>query len=46
MARAFMDTAILLKRRIQLMLALPIDKLEKLALQREVRNIGTVKDAG
>jgi arsenate reductase (thioredoxin) len=43
-ARAFMDTALLLKRRIQLMLSLPISKLERLALQNELRNIGTRKD--
>ena len=43
-ARAFMDTALLLKRRIQLMLSLPIAKLERLALQNELRNIGTRKD--
>lgn len=38
-ARAFMATAITLKRRIGLMLALP-DSLEPLALQRELRLIG------
>ena len=43
-ARAFMDTALLLKRRIQLMLSLPIAKLERLALQNELRIIGTRKD--
>jgi hypothetical protein len=35
---------LLLKRRIQLVLSLPIDKLERLALQNELRNIGTRKD--
>ncbi|MBU1361913.1 MAG: arsenate reductase ArsC [Gammaproteobacteria bacterium] len=39
--RAFMDTAVTLKRRLEFMLSLPIDKLEKMALQREVRDIGT-----
>jgi arsenate reductase (thioredoxin) len=41
--RAFMDTAILLKRRIQLMLSLPIGKLAGLSLQHEIDRIGTVK---
>ena len=39
--RAFMDTAVTLKRRIEFMLSLPMDKLERMAIQREVRNIGT-----
>jgi arsenate reductase len=39
--RAFLDTALVLKRRIQLMLALPIASLEDLALQAAVRDIGT-----
>jgi arsenate reductase len=30
-----------LKRRIELMLALPIATLDRLSLQREVREIGT-----
>ncbi len=38
--RAFMATAIGLRRRIELMLALPIDKLDRLSLQREVDAIG------
>lgn len=40
-ARAFWDTAVLLKRRIELMLALPIASLDRMALQRELRDIGT-----
>lgn len=40
-AEAFQKTALTLHRRIELMLALPIDKLDALALQDEVRQIGT-----
>jgi arsenate reductase len=40
-ARVFRDTATILKRRIELMLALPIASLDRLALQRAVRDIGT-----
>jgi arsenate reductase len=39
-AKAFMDTAIALKRRIELMLALPIESLASLSLQREIDRIG------
>ena len=39
--RAFTDTAATLKRRIEFLLSLPLVKLEKLAIQREVRAIGT-----
>jgi arsenate reductase len=39
-ARAFMDVAIVLKRRIELMLALPLASLAGLSLQREVDRIG------
>ncbi len=39
-ARAFMATAVTLKRRIELMLALPIDSLDSLAIQRELKQIG------
>ena len=38
--RAFEDTAITLKRRIELMLALPLASLDSLSLQRELRDIG------
>jgi arsenate reductase len=41
--RAFMDTAVTLKRRIEFMLSLPMDKLERMAIQREVREIGSLK---
>jgi protein-tyrosine-phosphatase len=37
----FRDTLLTLSRRIDLMLALPIDKLERLALERRVKEIGT-----
>jgi arsenate reductase (thioredoxin) len=40
-AKLFWDTSIVLKRRIELMLALPLASLDKLALQREIRDIGT-----
>ena len=39
-AKAFMDTAIALKRRIELMLALPLDTLAGISLQREIDRIG------
>jgi arsenate reductase len=38
--KAFLDTFITLKRRIELMLALPLASLDKMALQREIKNIG------
>lgn len=39
-AKAFRDTALVLKRRIELMLALPLASLDRMALQAEVRLIG------
>ncbi len=39
-ARAFMDTAVALRRRIELMLALPLQTLHGLSLQREIDRIG------
>lgn len=39
-AKAFMDVAITLKRRIELMLALPLRTLVGLSLQREIDRIG------
>ena len=39
-ARAFMDTAVILKRRIELMLALPIQTLDAMSVRRELRQIG------
>ena len=41
--RAFMDTAVTLKRRVEFMLSLPMDKLERMAIQHEMRDIGTRK---
>jgi arsenate reductase len=38
--RAFQDTFVALKRRIELMLALPLASLDSLALQRELKHIG------
>jgi arsenate reductase len=38
--RAFQDTFVALKRRIELMLALPLASLDSLALQRELKRIG------
>jgi arsenate reductase len=40
-ARVFMDTALTLKRRIELMLALPLATLDRLSLQRDIKDIGT-----
>jgi len=42
--RAFNDAFSVLGRRISLLLCLPIDKLDRLALQREVAEIGRVLD--
>ena len=39
-ARVFMATAVTLKRRIELMLSLPIKSLDSMAIQREVTGIG------
>lgn len=39
-AKAFMDVAITLKRRIELMLALPMNSLAGMSLQREIDQIG------
>lgn len=39
-ARAFMATAVILKRRIELMLSLPIKSLDAMSLQREITQIG------
>jgi arsenate reductase len=41
-AQAFMDTAVALKRRIELMLALPLNTLAGMSLQRELERIGQV----
>ena len=39
-ARVFMSTAVTLKRRIELMLSLPIKSLDSMAIQREISDIG------
>jgi arsenate reductase len=39
-AKAFMDVAITLRRRIELMLALPVQSLARLSLQRQIERIG------
>ena len=39
-ARAYWDVATVLKRRIELLLALPLASLERLAIEREIRDIG------
>ncbi|ODU99191.1 MAG: protein-tyrosine-phosphatase [Rubrivivax sp. SCN 70-15] len=39
-AKAFMDAAIMLRRRIELMLALPLRSLAGISLQREIDQIG------
>jgi len=41
--RQFMDTALVLKRRIELMLALPLARLDAMAIQREMRDIGKIQ---
>ena len=41
--RAFSDSFMVLSRRIALLTVLPIDKLGKLALNKELSNIGRVK---
>jgi arsenate reductase len=38
--RAFSDTANMLRRRIELLASLPLDKLDRLSLQNKVRDIG------
>jgi arsenate reductase len=40
--RAFNDTFIVLSRRVALLAVLPIDKLDKLSLNKELANIGHV----
>jgi len=39
-AKAFKDTAITMKRRLELMMALPLASLGRMAIQREVKEIG------
>ncbi|HVQ61372.1 MAG TPA: arsenate reductase ArsC [Burkholderiales bacterium] len=40
--RAFSDTANMLRRRIELLASLPLDKLDRLSLQNRLREIGKV----
>jgi len=40
-SKVFWETAVVLRRRIELMLALPLASLDRLAIQREIRDIGT-----
>ena len=39
-SRVFWDASVILKRRIELMLALPMQSLDRLAIQREIKDIG------
>jgi arsenate reductase len=39
-AKAYWDVATVLKRRIELLLALPLASLERLAIEREIRDNG------
>ena len=40
-AKAFLSAAVTLKRRIELMLALPLTSLDKQRIQHEIKDIGT-----
>jgi arsenate reductase len=44
--RAFREASFLLDRRIALFLSLPLSTLNRLALKREIDNIGNVQNAG
>jgi protein-tyrosine-phosphatase len=39
--KAFREVAVMMKRRLDIMLALPLERLDRLAIQKEVRDIGT-----
>ncbi|HRH85587.1 MAG TPA: arsenate reductase ArsC [Rubrivivax sp.] len=39
--KAFLDTFITMKRRIQLMLSLPLASLDRMAIQKEIKGIGS-----
>jgi arsenate reductase (thioredoxin) len=43
--RHFNDAALILKRRIDLMLALPLERLDAMSLQRELHEIGKAQKA-
>lgn len=38
--KAFVDVLVTIKRRVELMLALPLDSLDRMALQQHVKDIG------
>ena len=38
--KAFLDTAITIKRRLELLLALPMEALDRMALQSRLKDIG------
>ncbi|MFD0666879.1 arsenate reductase ArsC [Ramlibacter sp. MAHUQ-53] len=38
--RAFRDVAVMMKRRLELLLALPVERLDRMAMQHHVREIG------
>jgi arsenate reductase (thioredoxin) len=40
-AKAFLDAFVTMKRRIDLMLALPLASLDRMAIQKQVKDIGT-----
>jgi arsenate reductase (thioredoxin) len=40
-AKVFWDAAVTLKRRLELMLALPLASLDRLAIQRQIEDIGS-----
>ena len=40
-SKIFWDTGMILRRRIELMLALPLSSLDRLAIQHEIKSIGT-----
>ena len=44
--QAFQEAMLVLSRRVALFLALPLDKLDRLALQDELRRIGRARAAG
>jgi protein-tyrosine-phosphatase len=39
--RAFRDTLMVMRRRIEIFASLPLEKLDKLAIQRHIKDIGT-----
>jgi arsenate reductase len=39
-ARAFFDTAVILRRRIEMLVELPLQSLDEMSIQRQVREIG------